>query len=335
MAKYKNWIFIVLLGALFVEVLIIFPSNLNHEDEAEVRARVEAQQAEIKQKEKAGTPAPSNLSDQRMEGVHLVESQGGTRDWELFAVAAEGSQTAGTWKLRDVRVLFYNKEKVEFTVTGDSGTIDSVAKDLNIVGNVTTKSENGYSFQTPSIYYSSLTRIIQSPEIVRMRGPNDNSGSGMSLQGRKMRVNVDQSRMYIQERVTAQKTMKDGKVFMVSANGAEFNGKNHEAKFLGSVQIDYDNMKLEGPEAAFLYEATQNVLSTVNIRGGVKVSDVDKFATSENVNLDLLANQYTFRGRPKVIQNSDELTGEEIVFLEGGKKVKIERVRAKVENKEQ
>lgn len=335
MAKYKNWIFIVLLGALFVEVLIIFPSKLNHEDEAEVRARVEAQQKEAKEKKAAGTPAPSTLSDQRMEGVHLVESQSGTRDWELFAVAAEGSQNAGTWKLRNVRVLFYNKEKVEFTVTGDTGTIDSVAKDLNIVGNVTTKSENGYSFQTPSIYYSSLTRIIQSPELVKMQGPGDSSGTGMSLQGRKMRVNVDQSKMYIQERVTAQKTMKDGKSFEISANGAEFNGKNHEAKFLGSVQINYDDMKLEGPEAAFLYQAAQNVLSTVNIRGGVKVSDVDKFATSENVNLDLLANQYTFRGRPKVIQNNDELSGEEIVFLEGGKKVKIERVRAKVENKEQ
>ena len=75
------------------------------------------------------------------------------------------------------------------------------------------------------------------------------------------------------------------------------------------------------------------MLSSVAVKGGVKVSDADKFATSESVNLDLLANKYVFKGSPKIIQNNDELTGEEIVFLEGGKKVKIEKVRAKMENK--
>ncbi|MNL10806.1 hypothetical protein D3C87_1316180 [compost metagenome] len=64
------------------------------------------------------------------------------------------------------------------------------------------------------------------------------------------------------------------------------------------------------------------------------MSDVDKYATSESVNLDLLADKYVFKGRPKVIQNNDELSGEEIIFLEGGKKVKIERARAKMEKKE-
>lgn len=341
MAKYKNLLFIILLGALFVEVLIIFPSRLEHEDEKAVRTRVEAQQkiAEEKEKREKETgekeKTPSAMAGQKMQGVHLVESQKGNRDWELFAVSAEGSQTAGTWRLNDVRVLFYNNEKVEFTVTGDSGTIDSKTRDLNIVGNVTTKSENGYNFQTPSIFYSSLTRLIESPEQVVMLGPSDASGGGMALRGRKMKVNVEQSKMLIQDKVQANKTMKNGKTFDVSASGAEFNGKNHEAKFLGTVQITYDNMKLEGPEAAFLYQAGANVLSTVNINGGVKVSDVDKFATSQSVNLDLLKNQYTFKGRPRVIQNSDELTGEEIVFLDGGKKVKVERVRAKVDNKTQ
>lgn len=150
-----------------------------------------------------------------------------------------------------------------------------------------------------------------------------------------MKVLVDQSKMLIEKRVTAQKPMKDGKSFDIVADGAEFSGKSREARFLGAVRMSYDNMKLEGPEASFMYGKGADILSSVSIKGGVRVSDVDKFATAENVDLDLLANKYTFKGRPKVIQNNDELTGEEIIFLDGGKKVKVERVRAKVENKDQ
>jgi hypothetical protein len=34
-----------------------------------------------------------------------------------------------------------------------------------------------------------------------------------------------------------------------------------------------------------------------------------------------------FRGQPRLVQNNDELNGEEIIFLEGGKKVKVEKVK--------
>ncbi|MDG0816754.1 LPS export ABC transporter periplasmic protein LptC [Bdellovibrio svalbardensis] len=336
MKNIKNFVFIGLLIFLFVEVLIVFPSKLEHEDDKALRARIEA---EVRRREqnladgKGEVEPTSTVAEQRMGGVHLVESQQGLRDWELFANSAEGSQSAGTWKLHQVRVLFYNKEKVEFTVTGDQGSIDAKSKDLSIIGNVTTKSENGYSFMTPSVYYSSLKRIIQSPEQVTMKGPRDSSGEGLVLKGRSMQVLVDESKMIIKENVTAQKPMKEGKTFDVAADGAEFSGKSKEARFLGKVRMTYDNMRLEGPEASFLYDSGASILSSVAVKGGVKVSDADKFATAQTVNLDLLANKYVFKGSPRIIQNNDELTGEEIIFLEGGKKVKIERVRAKMENK--
>jgi len=34
-----------------------------------------------------------------------------------------------------------------------------------------------------------------------------------------------------------------------------------------------------------------------------------------------------------VVQNNDELRGEEIVFLDGGKRVQVQRARAKVDEK--
>ncbi|QDK46581.1 LPS export ABC transporter periplasmic protein LptC [Bdellovibrio sp. ZAP7] len=336
MAKFKNLIFAVLLVLLFVEVLIVFPKKLEHDDDAKVQARVELQEKRKKELEEQGKDPKEKQStaEQKMGGVHLVESQKGQRDWELFSESAEGSQGSGNWKLKKVRVFFYNKEKVEFTATGDEGTIDSNSKDLNIKGNVVTRSENGYVFKTPGISYSAVKRLIESPEDVYMEGPRDKTGAGMVLKGRSMQVLVDQSKMLIKEKVTATKPMNDGKRFEVVADGAEFSGKSNLARFLGSVRMNYDGMRLEGPEASFLYDKGANLLSSISVLGGVKVSDADKFATADVVNLDLLANKYVFKGKPKVIQNNDELSGEEIIFLEGGKKVKVERVRAKMENKD-
>ncbi|MNJ92499.1 Lipopolysaccharide export system protein LptC [compost metagenome] len=340
MAKFKNLIFVFLLIALFVEVLIIFPNKLEHE-ETEVyvpMTREEREIADQKEAEAAAEEAKKNpkslVAEQKMQGVHLVESQKGVRDWELFADAAEGSQGTANWKLKKIRVFFYTLEKVEFTVVGDEGNIDAKSKNLVIRGNVVTKSTNGYVFKTPSISYSSANRQIQSPEAVTMSGPPDKTGGGIVLSGTNMTAYVDSSRMVIHKNVRATKALKENKKFEVTADSAEFSGKNNEARFFGTVRVNYDGMKLEGPEASFLYQAGANVLSTVAVKGGVKVSDADKFATSESVNLDLLANKYVFKGRPRVVQNNDELTGEEIIFLDGGKRVKVENVRAKVENKE-
>lgn len=339
MKKIKNLLFIVLLAFLFVEVLIIFPSKLEHENASEVRARVAIQERENKEKLakiKRGEKIeePSNLAGQKLKGVHLVESKEGRRDWELFSASAEGNQGMGKWNLKDVRILFYKNEKVEFVVTGRSGTIDSKSKDLSVVGGVETRSENGYLFQTPAVFYSSKNRKIESPDRVLMKGPSDGSGEGMMVKGRKMKVLVDESKMLIQDEVVAQKQEKNGKSFEISAGGAEFSGKNREVLFKGKVKLAYDRMKLEGPEASFLYKTGTEILSSIALKGGVRVSDSDKYATSESVNLDLLANKFVLKGRPLVIQNGDELSGDEIIFLEGGKKVKVEKVRAKVENKD-
>lgn len=327
MSKIRNLLFVVLLVLLFFEVLIVFPKKLEKQ-----AVEAEAENAAIPVASEPADPKVV-LAEQKMKGVHLVESQQGKRDWELFSESAEGTQGAKSWKLKQVRVLFYTKEKVEFTVTGDEGRIDSQSKDLNIEGHVITRSNNGYTFETPSIFYYAGKREIQSPENVLMRGPKDANGEGLVLKGRKMVSYVDESRMVIQENVSAEKKAKDGKKFEVTSHSAEFSGKNREARFLGQVKITYNNMKLEGPEASFLYDSAEDLLSSVSVKGGVKVSDVDKFATSDTVNLDLLADKYVFDGHPKVIQNNDELIGQQIVFLDGGKKVKIEKMKANVENK--
>lgn len=328
--RLKNLFLTGLLIFLFVEVLVVFPNRLAKN--AEPPPPPPAEKVYDKDGKEVEPPPPPMKADQKVSGMHLVESQSGKRDWELFSQSAEGSQGSGTWKLNQVRALFYNKEKVEFTVTGDEGSVDSKTRDLNIRGHVVTKSANGYSFETPSIFYRSGSRLIQSPDEVVMKGPQDKDGEGFYLKGSDMVVDVDKSLMQIRGQISAQKEIKDHKKVEIAAAGAEFSGKNREARFFPNVVVNYDKMKIEGPEAKFVYQDKTNLLSSIQFKGGVKVADVNKFASSDTLNLDLLENKFTFHGKPKVIQDDDELSGDEIIFLDGGKRVKVEKVRARVES---
>lgn len=321
MERVRNWIFLILLVVLFVEVLLIFPEHIGRQADAE---------------KPAAPVATQGVSDQKVQGVHLVESRSGANDWELFAEAAEGSQGQGAWELRNVKVLFYNGPNVDYTVTGNEGSIDMRTKNMLIKGAVSTTSTNGYLFKTEEIRYDAGQRRMASPTAVYMKGPKDEQGDGFEVNGEGMFVEVGGSKMVIQRKVAGNKKMKDGRDLEIASESAEFSGRNQHAHFRGGVRMSFGETRIESPEALFSNAAKGRGIGSVKLTGGVKVNDAEKFATSETLNLDLIANRFVFTGRPKVYQNNDEISGEQIIFLDGGKKVKVERVRATLEeNKKQ
>lgn len=316
MRKILGFSFAFLTLLLFLQILIGFPISLETEEEAPPRF---------------GPHPQSPVSEQRMQGVHLVESRKGERDWELFAESAEGSQGKGNWQLTNVKILFYNGEKVDYTVTGQSGSIDSETKDMKVNGNVLTQSANGYRLQTDSIEYQAKKRLIKSPDKVRMSGPPDDQGKGILVEGNSMETMVEDNRMLIHDAVRAQKLLNSGRKFQIQSQKAEFSGKSKLVRFSERVSIEVDTMKMEGPEAEFQYMQEADILQSVLLRGGVRVSDSDKYATSDAVKFDPKENKYTLSGRPRIVQNSDEIMGDQIIFLDGGKRVKVENIKAKVE----
>lgn len=282
-------------------------------------------------KDNNGSEKPG--TQQTAHGVHLVESRKGSSDWEMFAESAENTEGHGAWELQKVKILFYNNEKVDFVVTGDKGHIDAESKNIRIDGNVITKSTNGYEFQTNSMVYFQASRTLSSPDEVKMIGPADGQGKGLVLQGKKLEANVDQSFMKIMESVKANKQLAEGKKFQIQSESAEFSGKNRTARFIKDVSIDVGTLKMEGPEANFEYRPGVDLLQSILVKGGVKVSDQDKFATSDSVKYDPEQNKFVFDGRPRVVQNNDEITGDQIVFIDGGKKVKVIKIEGKAEKK--
>lgn len=312
MTRIGQVIFALLLLAIFFQVLIGFPVDLE-------------QQPELigPQPEVLSTPQ----QEQVMRQVHLVESREGDRDWELFADQATGSEAQGTgsWELQAVKVQFYSGGKNEFVVTGKQGSIDAKTRDLSIRGDVVTRSANGYVFKTKEIEYRADLRLLKSPGKVVVEGAKDDQGGFLQVTGGSMESRVDAKEILIRGGVVARRVVSPGRSFTIRSGRLKLSGQNNSAYFLDQVRIEVDSMRIDGPEARFEYRPGTDFLSSVLLKGGVRVSDVDKYATAQIVRFDPELNQFVLSGSPRLVQNQDELVGEQITFIDGGKKVKVER----------
>ncbi len=276
-------------------------------------------------------PTDVGAAQHKMEGVRYTESQKGSRDWELVADRADGFEGKGAWDLSNVKVQYYNNEKIEFTVTGERGRIKGESKDMEIEGNVLVVSNNGYRFQAPSVFYNSQSRKLKSPGDIQMVGPSDTQGAGLVVKGQVMNADVQTSEMKIEKNVVGEKKLNNGKIFRITSGAASFSGRSKKARFSERVNIAIDTMRMEGPEAEFNYESEKDFLQSVLVSGGVRVSDLDKYATAEVVRFDPIADKFVFTGRPRVVQHNDEIMGDQIIFIDGGKKVKVENIKGNVE----
>jgi LPS export ABC transporter protein LptC len=283
-----------------------------------------------------GALANSNLSGegaggQILRGVHSIEVNSEGKGWELWADRGVRPKDSGEWKIETVRVKFYASNGVTYNVTGRTGGVNPATYDLWIKGNVETKSSNGYTFKSPSAVYNSKLKKLISSEAVEMIGPTDSDGSRLELSGEDMFADLNSNDIKVNRKVQAKKRVHGEKTAQIQSAAAHFSGATNLAAFTGGVTIDVETMRITGPEARFTYDAKRNALESLMVAGGVKVTDSDKFATSGSLSVYFKDDRYIFKGAPRVVQNEDELIGDEIVFLQGGKQVQVINAKAQVD----
>ena len=322
MFNKRNAIILGLLLALVgIEILVIAPKDASPPPEPKL----------------VGPPKPGEVgAGQIMRDVHSVEAKAGGKEWELWAKRAMRAADDSDLTIEDVRVKFFAKNGMYFTVTGKKGRVTPNKDEIRIAGDVVTRSSNGYEFRADSAIYDSKQKMLRSPGAVRMTGPKDPDGGALSLTGREMIVDVASGEMRIDRDVRARKKISHAgggdRVANIASRRATFSGENNQAKFIDDVVIDVGTLRITGPEARFHYKPGTDFVESMEVKGGARVTDVDKIATSDQVSVQFDSEKIVFSGAPKLMQNGDELAGEEIVFLEGGKKVQVNNARAKIDD---
>jgi LPS export ABC transporter protein LptC/lipopolysaccharide transport protein LptA len=322
----------IALLVLLIQVVLIAPSRIRDSSAENTASAIPALSAAKPQGATAVPGEPGDV-DKTIAGMHMIETQEGSKIWELRADKAVSFKSRDLLELETVKAIFFSDSGVTFTVTGEKGTVQSKSKNLHVEGNVVTRSSNGYVFRTASLDYDSSTRQLYAPNKVDMDGPKDAEGHALKLTGAAMQASLVESTMEVQGEVRSEKTLENGRHAYIRSHKAIFSGKDRTAKFTGDVIMDMDSMRITGPAAQFEYDAKGDAVKSVMFSGGARVSDADRWATAQNVKVDFESNRFVFRGNPRVVQNNDELRGEEIVFLDGGKRVQVKSARAKVDEK--
>lgn len=314
----RSSLFLLLVFVLiFLQFLVFNPTDLNS-DPTELKTAEQIQKLASLQKNK-------KTVEQKMSGIHLVENFNRMKGWELFAEEATGSADA-QWVLKKVKIEFFAEDQSSYTVVGDVGEIDGSTKNILIRGEVITTSTNGYQFKTNDLRFEANSKTLKSDDSVEMTGPADQSGSGFLLTGIGFTIDLIKNKMIIRSSVQANKVIEN-KTFDISSNQAWFSNKNQEGQFLGDVHLKYDKTLIQAPEALFKYSSEQKKLKTILLKDKVTLRELDRRGFCNELEMDLELDQITLRGSPKVQMQDDEISGEEIVFTEGGQKVRINNVK--------
>ncbi len=281
-------------------------------------------------------PRKVDMGGQVMGTFHLVGTKESRQEWELWASEAARPNDVERWTIKDVKVRFFATNGVLYDVTGKTGLVDPQKNEMRIEGDVVTHSSNGYIFHTDLAIYDSGARFLKSPHKVKMDGPSDASkegliNRGLVLTGEDMTADMASNDIKMNKNVHAKKGVQGNKIATIQSQRAEFSGKTNLAHFVGDVVMDFETMRVTGPEARFAFNPKSGSLDSVEVEGGIRVTDMDKYATSKKVSVQFVQDEIVFSGSPRVVQNGDEVIGDEIVFSNGGKKVRISNMRGQIE----
>lgn len=334
----KNRIVQIVLGlamlGLMIQIVLIAPSQIRDAEKKAAEQNAASESTSLGGSDSDGVMGANNgKPDQIVKGMRMIETQEGRKEWELQSDKATRDLAKSLLNLENVKAVFFSDSGVTFTVTGDRGLVKEKSKNLHVEGNVITRSSNGYIFKTESIDYNSEQRLLTGPSHVDMVGPADANGAKMHLTGEGIRASLAKSSMEVLSDVKSEKPLEKNRQAFIRSHRALFSGRDKTANFYGNVVLDIDSMRVTGPEAHFAYDSKTDMVRTAYFKGGARVSDAQKWATAENVNMDFTSNRFVFRGNPRVVQNNDELRGQEIVFIDGGKKVQVQGARAQMDER--
>ncbi|MCB0413740.1 MAG: LPS export ABC transporter periplasmic protein LptC [Bdellovibrionales bacterium] len=275
---------------------------------------------------------PSEDVEQDMKGVHLIEASEGQKEWELWAENATSYKSKAEWNLKEIRVKFFGQKGVFYDVYGENGKITMADKNIEILGEVKLISSNGYRFFTNKILYSSEGRLIEAPKIVKMLGPKTKvRGDELSLVGNRMNIHIQESRMEVLGNIRANKVIENRRKIKIKSELALFSGRSNEVIFEKNVVVDVNSIRVTGPKAQFVYKQETSEIDYVSFDGGVRLSDKNKWATSQKLEAFVSQNKFIFKGNPRLVQGADELQGQEIVLIDGGNLVKVVKANANID----
>ena len=90
---------------------------------------------------------------QYVRKIHIVESDGPSKKWEIFAQSGESLIHQHRWRLHNLKLLFYSQNLFQFQVEALRGKVDFHLKDMNLKDKIRILTKEGHEIFADRIYY--------------------------------------------------------------------------------------------------------------------------------------------------------------------------------------
>lgn len=145
--------------------------------------------------------APQPPPEITLRQIHLIETRGGSRQWELRADRAEVHEREGYTLLsrvgRPVEVLLYSSQG-QLTCTANRVKVDLTTKDVHLEGEVLARSDQGAELRTEALRWMAASRRLVTDQPVTV-----NRG-GLVSRGRGLEADADLEQVRIFQNITSQ-----------------------------------------------------------------------------------------------------------------------------------
>lgn len=147
------------------------------------------------------SPPVSSPPDITLRQIHMIETRGGSRLWELRADRAEVHEREGYTVLsrvtRPVEVTLYSTQG-QLTCTANKATVDLTTKDVRLEGGVVGRSDQGTELRTEALRWLAASRRLQTDQPVTV------SRGGWLSRGRGLEAETGLEQVRIFQNITSQ-----------------------------------------------------------------------------------------------------------------------------------
>ncbi|MBI5102099.1 MAG: LPS export ABC transporter periplasmic protein LptC [Nitrospirae bacterium] len=137
--------------------------------------------------DKVKMPGLKQAGGSFLEGIRIVHTKDGNKDWTLTAKRADLKGKGTIAELSDIEVTISDKET---SIIADSGVYDMAGKKLTINGPIRAK-EKDYTITAENIEFENSTGILKSDRAVRLEGRKFTlTGTGLNADNNQRKVRI-------------------------------------------------------------------------------------------------------------------------------------------------
>ena len=253
---------------------------------------------------------------QYVSKIHVVESDGPFKKWEIFAQSGESLVDQHRWRLHNLKLLFYSQNLFQFQVEALRGKVDFHAKDMKLRDEIRIFTKEGYEISADRIYYrdSSGYFYIWGGKIHKWEGGLQKAHT------RAIKTVISEEKMFVSKGYFFHYIVKKNPLYVVGTD-AEIT-KRKGIRFENSVMVLFFGTRLFSDRAELIYKDDKIV--SLLLKGNVIMLRKKELIFSKELYIDLLKDSFVFEEEILWIQDGEKILGDKLKIKERGKNISIE-----------